>query len=44
MGFLGVEYAVKVIEGKTVPETVNSGSLLVTADNVLAFQAGLYGQ
>lgn len=43
MGFLGVEYAVRVIEGKTVPPTVNSGSLLVTQDNVLAFQAGLYG-
>jgi len=44
MGFLGVEYAVKVLEGEAVPETVNSGSLLVTRDNVLAFQAGLYGQ
>ena len=43
MGFLGVEYAVRVIEGKAVPQTVNSGSLLVTQDNVLAFQAGLYG-
>jgi ribose transport system substrate-binding protein len=44
MGFLGVEYAVKVLEGEEVPATVNSGSLLVTRDNVLAFQAGLYGQ
>lgn len=43
MGFLGVEYAVRVIEGKTVPTTVNSGSMPVTTDNVLAFQAGLYG-
>jgi ribose transport system substrate-binding protein len=43
MGFLGVEYAVRVIEGQSVPETVNSGSLLVTGDNGLAFQAGLYG-
>jgi len=43
MGFLGVEYAVRVIEGEKVPETVNSGSMPVTKDNVLAFQAGLYG-
>jgi len=43
MGFLGVEYAVRVIEGQSVPATVNSGSLLVNKDNVLAFQAGLYG-
>jgi len=43
MGFLGVEYAVRVIEGQKVPETVNSGSMPVTKDNVLAFQAGLYG-
>lgn len=43
MGFLGVEYAVRVIEGKAVPATVNSGSMPVTTDNVLAFQAGLYG-
>jgi len=43
MGFLGVEYAVRVINGEQVPETVNSGSLLVTNGNVLAFQAGLYG-
>lgn len=43
MGFLGVEYAVRVIEGQKVPETVNSGSIPVTKDNVLAFQAGLYG-
>ncbi len=43
MGFLGVEYAVRVIEGEKVPEFVNSGSMPVTKDNVLAFQAGLYG-
>lgn len=43
MGFLGVEYAVRVIEGKAVPQFVNSGSMPVTTDNVLAFQAGLYG-
>lgn len=43
MGFLGVEYAVRVVNGEAVPETVNSGSLLVTGDNVYAFQAGLYG-
>ncbi len=43
MGFLGIEYAVRVIEGQSVPETVNSGSLLVDKDNVYAFQAGLYG-
>ena len=44
MGFLGVEYAVRVIEGVEVPPVVNSGSLVVDGDNVLAFQAGLYGQ
>jgi len=43
MGFLGIEYSVRAIEGQSVPPTVNSGSLLVTQDNVLAFQAGLYG-
>mgnify|MGYP005831851065 FL=1 len=43
MGFLGVEYAVRVLEGEKVPELVNSGSMPVTKDNVLAFQAGLYG-
>lgn len=44
MGFMGIEYAVRVIEGEAVPETVNSGSMLVTKDNVLAFQAGLFGR
>jgi ribose transport system substrate-binding protein len=44
MGFLGIEYAVRVINGEEVPPTVNSGSLVVDKDNVLAFQAGLYGQ
>ena len=44
MGFLGIEYAKRVVDGKEVPPTVNSGSLVVDGDNVLAFQAGLYGQ
>lgn len=44
MGFLGIEYAKRVVDGQEVPPTVNSGSLVVDKDNVLAFQAGLYGQ
>ena len=44
MGFMGVEYAVRVINGEAVPEMVNSGSMLVTRDNVLTFQAGLFGR
>ena len=44
MGFLGIEYAKRVVDGKEVPPTVNSGALVVDGDNVMAFQAGLYGQ
>jgi len=43
MGFLGIEYAKRVVDGKEVPPTVNSGALVVDKDNVFAFQAGLYG-
>jgi len=44
MGFLGIEYAMRVVDGEEVPPTVNSGALVVDKDNVLAFMAGLYGQ
>jgi ribose transport system substrate-binding protein len=44
MGFLGIEYAKRVVDGLEVPPTVNSGALVVDGDNVMAFQAGLYGQ
>jgi len=43
MGFLGIEYAKRVVDGEEVPPTVNSGALVVDKDNVFAFQAGLYG-
>jgi ribose transport system substrate-binding protein len=38
MGDLGVRFAVRVLQGKTVPKVVDSGTLLVTKDNVLEFQ------
>lgn len=44
MGYLGVEYAIRVIEGKPVPAVVDSGAFLITQDNVNAFNAGLYGK
>lgn len=44
MGYMGVEFAVRAIEGKTMPEAVDSGAMLITADNVMAFGAGLYGK
>jgi ribose transport system substrate-binding protein len=44
MGYMGVEFAVRVIEGKQVPEMVDSGAMLITSDNVNAFKAGLFGK
>ena len=43
MGFLGVEYAVRAIEGQEVPEFVDTGAMLVDKNLVNAFKVGLYG-
>lgn len=34
MGYLGVENAVRVLNGEDVPETIDSGSVLITRDNM----------
>jgi len=44
MGYLGVEFAVRAIEGKAMPEKVDSGAMLITMDNANAFKAGLFGK
>lgn len=44
MGYLGVEFAVRAIEGQAMPEMVDSGAMLITKDNANAFKAGLYGK
>jgi ribose transport system substrate-binding protein len=43
MGALGVAYAVTVLEGGEIPELVDSGTMLVTKDNVDLFIDGVYG-
>lgn len=44
MAYIAVANAVKALEGEDVPELVDSGSAVVTTDNVGAFQRGLYGK
>jgi ribose transport system substrate-binding protein len=44
MGILGVEYAVRFIQGEKVPSSVDSGTMLVTKDNVDLFKDGVYGK
>jgi len=44
MGAMGVEYAVRAIQGEKVPATVDSGTMLVTKDNVDLFSGGVYGK
>ena len=34
MGYLGVETAVKALNGETVPEQIDSGSVLITRENM----------
>ena len=34
MGYLGVENAVRVLNGEDVPDTIDSGSVLITRDNM----------
>ena len=43
MGELGVEYAVRTLQGEKVPTLVDSGTMLVTKDNVELFAEGMYG-
>lgn len=44
MGYLGVEYAIRSIQGEAVPQYVDSGTMLVTKDNVDLFARGIYGR
>ncbi len=44
MGAIGLEYAVRTLQGEAVPAIVDSGTMLVTADNVDLFADGVYGQ
>jgi len=44
MGSMGVEYAVRVLQGQAVPKIVDSGTMLVTKDNVDLFASGTYGK
>lgn len=44
MGELGVEYAVRSLQGEEVPVVVDSGTMLVTKDNVDLFADGVYGR
>jgi ribose transport system substrate-binding protein len=43
MTFIAIQNAVMALEGKEVPEIVDSGALVVTLENVYAFKEGLYG-
>jgi len=43
MGELGVEYAVRTLQGEEVPTLVDSGTMLVTKENVELFAEGMYG-
>lgn len=40
MGTVGVDLMVRYLNGEEVPETVDSGAMLVTQENAEAFQAG----
>jgi ribose transport system substrate-binding protein len=38
MGAFGVENAIKLIKGETLPEVIDTGTILVTAENAADYQ------
>jgi ribose transport system substrate-binding protein len=38
MGAFGVESAIKLIKGETLPEVIDTGTILVTAENAADYQ------